>query len=148
MSNKQKKTAKNQLPASQPNIWPAWAVSADMDEVWELQKFLDNPGLPPLSQREPSRGTKKKGINPENNNNNTNKTSDNTTIPADDNLTNQPSGSGVQNNPPPTNNNTNNNNTENSNVNMDTNTLATCQSIGKFHQTIWQLHHRDHVIQK
>ena len=98
MSHKQKKTAKTHLSASQPNFKPSWAVSGDMDEVLELQRFLYSPGLPPLPQRDPSKGTKKKSNNNnETTNNNTNNTSNNTTNPANNNLINQPCGSGLQN---------------------------------------------------
>ena len=112
MSNPRKKASKTNLPLTQSNRLPDWAVGMDVDEATEITKFLtDNP----LPQRTNLRNLRI-SIDSNNNTDSTN----NSNNPISD----QPSSSGLQNNPtansnntnPPTNNNNpstgNNNNNE------------------------------------
>ena len=113
MSNPRKKASKANLPLTQSNRLPDWAVGMDVDEAMEMTKFLtDNP----LPQRTNLRNLRKI-IDTNNNTDSTN----NSNNPISD----QPSSSGLQNNPIANNNNTNpptNNNkpsTDNNNNNED-----------------------------
>ena len=95
MSNPRKKAYKTNLPLTQSNRLPDWAVGMDVDEAMEITKFLtDNP----LPQRTNLRNLRI-SIDSNNNTDSTN----NSNNPISD----QPSSSGLQNNPTANNNNTN-----------------------------------------